>query len=100
MSRTRAFKLPSFVVGEEAAPECLVCGVARTANNPSMSANSRGKIKTKFRFQCGEAGELAISARMFCRPGRLSSSAHGGPGACLFLVHHPIRRAAAPYRIP
>src|ERR1700686_4612664 len=100
MSRTRAFKLPGFVVEEEAAPECLICGVALTANNPSMSANSRGKIKTKFRFQCTEAGELAVSARMFCRPGRLSSNAHGGPAACLQPAHHPIRRPAAPYRIP
>jgi hypothetical protein len=70
---------------EEGPPECLVCGVALTANNPSMSANSRGKIKTKFRFECSEAGELAISARIFCRPSASVRVCTAGRGPAYYL---------------
>jgi hypothetical protein len=69
MSRTKAFKLVADLFVEEAvAIDCLACGVALTANSPSISANNSGKIKTKFRLQRSGAGELAISARMFLPP--------------------------------
>jgi hypothetical protein len=50
-----------------------------------MSANSRGKIKTNFRFQCSETGELAISARILCRPSALVRVRTAGRGPAYYL---------------